>query len=182
MGTAHTMAPIARNGGLLYPMLVIAAIAMIVFSVAGVATLMGWMPSALSANNAEDIAGAGEAQPAGDPRDRAGLATVAFAGEPGARESTLAASDWGVIESVRTIQVLGESDWLGAAGGAVGGGILGHQIGASGSAGDLHQSVRYLVRVRLDDGTHRTYIETTQPEWAIGQKVRTTDQSIVAAG
>ena len=37
-----------RRGGLLYPMLVIAAIAVIVFSVTGIATMMGWLPNALS--------------------------------------------------------------------------------------------------------------------------------------
>ena len=37
-----------RTSGLLYPMLVIAAIAVTVFSAVGIATMMGWMPSALS--------------------------------------------------------------------------------------------------------------------------------------
>jgi hypothetical protein len=40
--------PIQRHG-LLYPMMVIAAIAVIVFSIVGIATIAGWMPSALSA-------------------------------------------------------------------------------------------------------------------------------------
>ena len=33
--------------GLLYPMMVIAAIAVIVFSILGIATVMGWLPSGL---------------------------------------------------------------------------------------------------------------------------------------
>src|SRR5499426_4251362 len=37
-----------RKGELLYPLMVIAAIAVTVFSVAGVATMMGWMPRAFS--------------------------------------------------------------------------------------------------------------------------------------
>ena len=34
--------------GLLYPLMVIAAIAVIAFSILGIATIMGWMPSALA--------------------------------------------------------------------------------------------------------------------------------------
>ena len=34
--------------GLLYPLMVIAAIALIVFSLLGIATVTGWMPSALA--------------------------------------------------------------------------------------------------------------------------------------
>jgi hypothetical protein len=44
---------------LLYPLMVIAAIAVITFSVLGVATLMGWMPTALAnAQPAADFPGA----------------------------------------------------------------------------------------------------------------------------
>lgn len=38
--------PIERNG-LLYPMMVIAAIAVIAFSIVGIASLTGWLPSSL---------------------------------------------------------------------------------------------------------------------------------------
>ena len=45
---------------LLYPLMVIAAIAVIAFSVLGMATLMGWMPSALAnAHPAADVASPG---------------------------------------------------------------------------------------------------------------------------
>ena len=39
-----------RKGGILYPTMLIAAIAVIIFSVLGIATMMGYMPSALSRN------------------------------------------------------------------------------------------------------------------------------------
>jgi len=38
--------------GLLYPLMLIAAIAVIVFSILGIATIAGWMPNAFSAANA----------------------------------------------------------------------------------------------------------------------------------
>ena len=37
-----------RRAGILYPVMVIAAIALIVFSVVGIVTVMGWIPPALS--------------------------------------------------------------------------------------------------------------------------------------
>jgi hypothetical protein len=39
--------------GLLYPLMVIAAIALIVFSLLGIATVTGWMPSALAHSESE---------------------------------------------------------------------------------------------------------------------------------
>lgn len=43
-----TASPLEKRTGILYPVMLIAAIALIVLSVAGIATMMGWMPSALS--------------------------------------------------------------------------------------------------------------------------------------
>ena len=37
-----------KDAGILYPLMLIAAAAVIVFSIAGIATMMGWMPSALT--------------------------------------------------------------------------------------------------------------------------------------
>ena len=52
-GNVHTKRP-----GILYPVMLIAAIAVIVFSVVGIATMMGWMPSALSGRDAPERAAA----------------------------------------------------------------------------------------------------------------------------
>jgi len=48
-GNVHT-----KRSGILYPVMLIAAIAVIVFSVVGIATMMGWMPSALSGRDAPE--------------------------------------------------------------------------------------------------------------------------------
>jgi hypothetical protein len=42
----------AQPYGLLYPMMLIAAIAVIVFSILGIVSIAGWMPSALTAVSA----------------------------------------------------------------------------------------------------------------------------------
>ena len=44
----------AQPYGLLYPMMLIAAIAVIVFSILGIVSIGGWMPSALSAASAAE--------------------------------------------------------------------------------------------------------------------------------
>ena len=41
----------AQPYGLLYPMMLIAAIAVIVFSILGIVSIAGWMPNALSATH-----------------------------------------------------------------------------------------------------------------------------------
>jgi hypothetical protein len=43
-GTAGTA---VKDAGILYPLMLIAAAAVIVFSIAGIATMMGWMPGGL---------------------------------------------------------------------------------------------------------------------------------------
>ncbi|MBM3204128.1 hypothetical protein FJZ55_09525, partial [Candidatus Woesearchaeota archaeon] len=48
----------AEGPGLLYPMMVIAAIAVIVFSILGIASIVSWMPSGLSGSGAGARAGA----------------------------------------------------------------------------------------------------------------------------
>jgi hypothetical protein len=53
----------ARPYGLLYPMMLIAAIAVIVFSILGIVSIAGWMPSALSGASvtATQVSGHGDA-------------------------------------------------------------------------------------------------------------------------
>jgi hypothetical protein len=124
---------VVKTPGILYPLMLIAAIAVIVFSVAGIATMMGWMPGALSSG-----ADPARAQPVRASK----LAKL--------RVGTAATDcrDCGVVESMRAME----------------------------------KSVNYEIRVRMNDGTSRTLYERAQPALTIGQKVRVTDQSVIAAG
>ena len=67
-----------ESRGLLYPLMVIAAIAVITFSVLGMATIMGWMPTALA-----------NAQPAAD---------LPFGNRPGV---TFDCAECGILETLR---------------------------------------------------------------------------------
>ena len=53
-----------QGQGLLYPMMLIAAIAVIVFSIAGIATVTGWMPRALIGDAVSVESGSGVAESA----------------------------------------------------------------------------------------------------------------------
>jgi outer membrane lipoprotein SlyB len=100
-------------------------------------------------------------------------------------------SNCGNVESVRTIKHRAEGSGLGAAGGAVIGGLLGNQIGggtgrtiataagAIGGAvvgnqveGNMKATTSYEIRVRLDDGTLRTFRQSSPPAWRSGDRVR----------
>lgn len=76
--------------GLLYPLMVIAAIAVIAFSVVGIASITGWMPSSLMSR--ESAAGV-QTMPEIDTA-RSGVA--------------FECAECGVIESIREIELRGE--------------------------------------------------------------------------
>lgn len=192
-----------KHSGILYPVLLIAAIAVILFSTLGIATMMGWMPTVLSGGNQAMAPDSESPAKAGAVRPR--QATGAPAANAGAARPRVSASascsDCGVVESIRVVEVDGQGSGAGAIGGAVVGGILGNQVGrgsgrtaatvvgagAGAYAGheiekNVKKTTRYQVRVRMNDGTYRTFHESTQPALAIGQKVRVTEQGVVAAG
>ena len=90
--------PLAGQG-LLYPMMVIAAIAVIVFSVVGIATMTGWMPSGLLSESMELTRS--------ESRDRNGLAPDAGRSTP-----TFECAECGVIETIREIDRRGANSVL----------------------------------------------------------------------
>lgn len=106
----------------------------------------------------------------------------------------------GNVESVRTITTRARGSGVGAAGGAILGGLLGNQVGgghgrqlatvagAVGGAvvgnqveGNMNASHSYEIRVRLDDGTLRTFHQHSAPRWRNGDRVRVVKGSLRAA-
>jgi outer membrane lipoprotein SlyB len=105
-----------------------------------------------------------------------------------ARTAAAACATCGVVEAVTPVQKKGEGTGVGAVGGAVVGGLIGSQMGGGdgkkamavlgavggGVAGhEIEKRQRattlYQVKVRMEDGTHRTVTQATAP--AVGQKV-----------
>ncbi|MGJ9418797.1 glycine zipper 2TM domain-containing protein [Massilia sp. CMS3.1] len=237
-----------------HPQLLLAALAVLLFSLIGTAAIMGWIPSSIGGNAnrqlneaeraalASTLPPAGQAVPLSPAANMAQLApqgttyaaapaagpsypsqqvaqgyaaapgqayapapTQAYAPEPAPAPRTIvkqkpvqvaaAEPKWcgncGNIESVRAIKQRAQGSGLGAAGGAVIGGLLGNQIGggtgrqlatvagAVGGAvvgnqveGNMKATTSYEIRVRLDDGTLRTFNQSSQPQWRSGDRVR----------
>jgi outer membrane lipoprotein SlyB len=107
---------------------------------------------------------------------------------PAPARTAAACATCGVVEAVTPVQKKGEGTGVGAVGGAVVGGLIGSQMGGGdgkkamavlgavggGMAGhEIEKRQRattlYQVKVRMEDGTHRTVTQATAP--AVGQKV-----------
>jgi outer membrane lipoprotein SlyB len=173
---------------------VVAGIAIILFCAAGIAAIMGWIPTSIGGTREtalvadkekpvkKTVQAAVPAKPKAPPVEVASSAPVTKC------------SNCGVIESVREIAAKGEGSGLGAAGGAVVGGLLGHQVGGGsgkqiatvvGAVGgavagnEVEKRVKatksYDITVRLDDGSTRVFNEVNAPSWRSGDRVRIVD-------
>lgn len=204
-----------------HPMLIAAAIAVILFCMVGTAAIMGWIPNSVGGNAAKselsefDKAAlasklAQDEKPASQrlaladdtPRERDREPTAApapvprkAAAHPVRVAEAAPARNWcshcGNIEAVREITHRAQGSGLGAAGGAVLGGLLGNQIGgghgkqlatvagAVGGAvvgnqveGNMKATRSYEIRVRLDDGSLRTFSQQSAAGWRAGDRVK----------
>jgi outer membrane lipoprotein SlyB len=237
--------PLTHKGSTHHPMMIIAAIAIVLFCLAGTAAIMGWIPSSVGGNTA---AGRGDLTEA----DRIALASKMDApapaplayqqaqqqqptqqlmaqplpqqqpvrqyapepvvqrnanyNEPATNHNTnyrepvhvaaaAPAKNWcsncGNVESIREIKSRAQGSGVGAAGGAILGGLLGNQVGgghgrqlatvagAVGGAvvgnqveGNMKATTSYEIHVRLDDGSSRTFHQNSAPGWHTGDRVR----------
>ena len=156
----------------LHPLVWVGAIALIVFCGAGAAAFMGWIPG--STAKPEEPRLVEKARPV-----KARVAAVAVCAQ------------CGVVQSVREIDTKGEGSGVGAVGGAVVGGVLGHQvgdgdgrkvatvIGAVGGAVAGHQIEKhvkstksYEITVRFEDGSSRVITQPEPASWRTGDRVK----------
>jgi outer membrane lipoprotein SlyB len=157
----------------------IAGIAVTVFSAAGIAAIMGWIPTSTSSPGVI-------AKQQTEPAQRAAART-----HTAPAQAATKCAECGVVESVREIDVKGEGSGVGAVGGAVVGGVLGHQIGdgrtqdiatvvgAVGGAvagNEIEKHVKsgksYEITVRFEDGSSRVIHEASVPAWRNGDRVK----------
>lgn len=218
-----------------HPMLIAAAIAIIVFCLAGTAAILGWLPSSIGTGNsngeltASDRAALASSLNSGErpavnsaadaerdradrlererldrlDRDRAAERERAAVREraPVQLASAAPARKWcgncGNVESVREITQRAHGSGLGAAGGAVIGGLLGNQVGggdgrklatvagAVGGAvvgnqveGNMKATHSWEIRVRLDDGSARTFHRSSLDGYSTGDRVKVVDGAL----
>ncbi|KQQ45723.1 hypothetical protein ASF61_18780 [Duganella sp. Leaf126] len=206
----NTPTPSAKST--LHPMLLIAAVAVILFCGVGTAALMGWLPKSEANANLAPVAGQpapGEPQP-GSQQLAAQPAPVPLAAnslaprdservQPQAAAPAVCTS-CGVVTSVRSIEHRPQGSGVGAAGGAILGGILGHQVGgghgrqlatvagAVGGAvagnqieGHMNTTHSWQVTVGMDNGTRRTFNFGSQPSWREGDQVKVINGKLRAA-
>ena len=176
----------------------IAGIAVILFCAAGIAAIMGWIPTSIG--GASDSAALTKLQkPQTKPQTntakpaaaKAQTAPVQMANNVPAR---VKCAECGVIESTREVKRGGEGSGFGAVGGAVVGGLLGNQVGGGrgnqvatvvGAVGgavagnQIEKSVKstksYEITVRFEDGSSRVINEANPPAWRTGDHVKVVD-------
>lgn len=114
----------------------------------------------------------------------------AYASESVAQAPAICSS-CGRVESVNAIQQQAKPSGVGVVAGAVLGGVLGNQVGGGngrtlatvagavggGYAGNevekrSRATTSYQVRVRMEDGSVRTFPYAQQPGWSVGDRVR----------
>lgn len=196
----NTIAAVQKNRT--HPMLIVASCAVMLVSLTGTAALMGWLPNS-------NGAGVGSDAPASMPsaavprvashvaQRPAATAPVAHSQshvQPTHHAAAPVCQSCGIVESVREVSVRGDSNGLGAAGGAVVGGLLGNQVGSghgrqamtvAGAIGGAFAgnqiekrargSMSYETTVHMNDGSSRTIAQSAQPEWHDGDRVKIVD-------
>jgi outer membrane lipoprotein SlyB len=190
------------------PIVAIAAVSVIIFSAVGVGVMTGIIPSSISktddqAAKPETPQAAAPApaekpkQATSAPRKRATEPARVASAEPA--RTAQACTNCGSVISVSPVKQQGEGSGLGAIGGAVVGGVLGHQVG-SGRGRDVatvagagagayagHQIEKhvkttqsYVVAVRMDDGSTQNFPYQAEPAFRSGDKVRVVEGKLVA--
>ena len=132
-----------------HPLVIIAAIAITLFSLVGIGAVLGWIPTSVGTPGAAStpVAQAPE-QPAAQPEQAKPVQrqpavrpkpvarsepphVAAHAAVPPAPPVVVAAicRECAVVEEVREVEKAGQASGAGAVGGAVVGGVIGHQMG-----------------------------------------------------
>ena len=174
-----------------HPILIAAGVAVLLFSLLGAAALTGVLPSPSAMTKpGEPVA---VAQGSASPKPAA-----AAPAKPAPSRGLFAAPcpNCGVIDSIQPVAVKGKTSGLGAVAGGVAGGLLGNQIGsgntrtvltvggAAGGAfagdaieGHMKKQTTWRVTVRLEDGSMKTLSQSSQPPFAVGDRVRVVNGS-----
>src|SRR6266568_4998836 len=184
-----------------HPLVIIAAIAVTLFSLVGIAAVLGWIPTSVGggataqAPAQPEAAKQAEEQHAVKPKPRP--VHPAVVPPPPPRVAAIC-RECAVIEDVREVEVAGQASGAGAVGGAVVGGVIGHQVGGGrgkdvatvlgalggGLAGNQNEkkTKEYQIFVRYEDGTKGMFTQPTPPSWRIGDKVKVINGAIQARG
>lgn len=188
---------------LLYPLLIVAALSVTVFSMVGIAMMTGALPSAHSevvdsATRAQHPDATRAARDFGRAEER-NATRVTDSSSPARREKVAAAcASCGVVESIRVVERQGNGSGVGAVAGGLTGAVVGNQFGhGNGRAAmtvlgglggawagntiekNVNKTSAYQIKVRMDDGSLRVLSQKEQPAVVVGEKVRVENGSLV---
>ena len=209
----------------LHPLVLAAAVAVLLFCGVGTAALMGWLPSSqrdaqplAASTSAEQLASLQANQPQANLQPSGAQPLAALPPQQqqqpvrqpqqqpqqqyaAAAPAPQVCGNCGVIEAIHEVNTRAEGSGVGAAGGAVVGGLLGNQVGGGhgkqlatvlGAVGgavagnQIEGSVRatrsYNIVVRLDNGKTRTVHQSAAPNWRQGDRVRVVNGGLRAMG
>lgn len=183
-----------------HPLVWIVGIAVILFCIAGIAAVFGWIPNSLGGSKGTPaVSDAGKPQvktpkvasskPSATPTPAAPPVQIA--------KATPSCAQCGVVTSVKEVVTKGEGSGIGVAGGAVVGGLLGHQVGGGsgkqiatvvGAVGGavagnevekrVKSSKSQEITVRLEDGSSTVITEADPTSWRTGDHVRIVDGAL----
>jgi outer membrane lipoprotein SlyB len=173
-----------QAGKPLHPLVWAAGIAVVLFCGVGAAAMMGWIGSGKA--EPSPITQADKPQAAARAADRPH--SVAKVPVPVAA----VCHECGVVQSVNEVNTKGAGgSGVGAVGGAVVGGVLGHQVGEGdgnklatvvGAVGGallgneaekrVNTTKSFEIGVRFDDGSNRVITEADATSWRVGDKVK----------
>jgi uncharacterized protein YcfJ len=124
------------------------------------------------------------------------IAAAAFALATG--NALALCNECGTVTDVKTVKKQGEASGAGAVIGGIAGGVLGHQIGSgrgkdvatvAGAAGGAYagheiekskkSTTTYVVHVKLEDGTNRTFNYSQPTSYKVGDRVKVLDKKLV---
>jgi len=178
------------------PLVIVAAVAVILLSGVGIAKMMNWLP----ANNPDAIAEEAKTAAEADKATADDMSDRAKAAEEKAVAKVKAeiCSSCGVVTDISPITQAVQPSGLGAVAGAVVGGVLGHQVGGgsgkkvatvagavggayAGNAieGKTRTTTSYRVRVRFEDGRRDSFSYAQAPNLDVGTPVRVRNGELV---
>ena len=172
------------------PLVIAAAVSVILLSGVGIAKMMNWLPAS---NPAEAVAEEAKATAEADKAKAEAEATTAkaAASKTAAVPKSAVCSSCGVVTDISPVTQAAKPSGLGAVAGAVVGGVLGHQVGGGdgkkvatvagvvGGAyagnvieGKTRTTTSYRVRVRFEDGRRDSFSYAQAPNLDVGTPVR----------
>lgn len=191
-----------------HPMVLIAAVALTIFSLLGSAAITGLIPTAHSEKDSSPVA-----ESRSEPMTPNHATSIDhFYRQPTASQAQpeqhaavspvqqAACSNCGRIVSIQAVEQEGEASGLGAVAGGVAGGVIGNQIGKGrgntlmtvlGVGGgayaghtiekNMKSTTAYVIKVEMQDGAVRKITQYSPPQFSVGDRVRLKSGQLVNA-